>query len=104
MNRTTWYTSGEGPDRDSKLCLTRAIWNGAATGNGVYKLIVEKHEGHRWVSCRSGLLSFATGSRVTHPELGTGVFIGTEPGGYARVFFQKTRRAAGFGAQLLRRR
>lgn len=29
------------------------------------------------------------GSRVTHPELGTGVFIGPEPGGYARVFFQK---------------
>ena len=31
----------------------------------------------------------AAGSRVTHPELGTGVFIGAEPGGYARVFFQK---------------
>jgi ERCC4-related helicase len=30
-----------------------------------------------------------TGARVTHPELGTGVFIGSEPGGYARVFFQK---------------
>src|SRR6266446_676196 len=29
------------------------------------------------------------GSRVTHPELGMGVFIGPEPGGYARVFFQK---------------
>ncbi|MGI8961541.1 MAG: SNF2-related protein [Bryobacteraceae bacterium] len=28
------------------------------------------------------------GSRVFHPELGTGIFIGTEPGGYARVFFQ----------------
>ena len=30
-----------------------------------------------------------TGSRVIHPELGTGVFIGVEPSGYARVFFQK---------------
>lgn len=29
------------------------------------------------------------GSRVTHAELGTGIFIGAEPGGYARVFFQK---------------
>ena len=29
------------------------------------------------------------GARVTHPELGTGVFIGTEASGYARVFFQK---------------
>src|SRR5437867_5804371 len=29
------------------------------------------------------------GSRVHHPELGTGVFISPEPGGYARVFFQK---------------
>src|SRR5688572_25282881 len=29
------------------------------------------------------------GSRVIHPELGTGVFIGPEPSGYARVFFQK---------------
>jgi superfamily II DNA or RNA helicase len=31
----------------------------------------------------------ATGTRVNHAELGTGVFIGPEPGGYARVFFQK---------------
>jgi SNF2 family DNA or RNA helicase len=30
----------------------------------------------------------ATGDRVTHPELGTGVLIGIGPGGYARVFFQ----------------
>ena len=30
-----------------------------------------------------------TGSRVTHSELGAGVFIAPEPGGYARVFFQK---------------
>ena len=28
------------------------------------------------------------GSRVSHADLGTGVFIGVEPGGYARVFFQ----------------
>lgn len=33
--------------------------------------------------------NLAAGSRVTHPELGTGVLIGTEPGGYAKVFFQK---------------
>ncbi len=32
---------GKGNDRDTKLCLTRAIWNGAATGIGVFKLIVE---------------------------------------------------------------
>jgi len=32
---------GRGTDRDSKICLTRAIWNGAATGKGVYKLIAE---------------------------------------------------------------
>jgi hypothetical protein len=32
---------GRGTDRDTKICLTRAIWNGAATGNGVYKLIAE---------------------------------------------------------------
>jgi hypothetical protein len=32
---------GRAADRDSKLCLTRAIWNGAATGKGVYKLIAE---------------------------------------------------------------
>lgn len=32
---------GKGTDRESKLCLTRAIWNGAATGKGVYKLIAE---------------------------------------------------------------
>jgi superfamily II DNA or RNA helicase len=31
----------------------------------------------------------AAGTRVNHAELGTGVFIGPEPGGYARVFFQK---------------
>jgi len=32
---------GRGTDRDSKICLTRAIWNGAATGNGVFKLVLE---------------------------------------------------------------
>ncbi|MBV9757130.1 MAG: hypothetical protein JO047_08760 [Alphaproteobacteria bacterium] len=32
---------GRGTDRDSKLCLTRAMWNGAANGKGVYKLISE---------------------------------------------------------------
>lgn len=36
-----------------------------------------------------GSPDLSTGSRVTHPELGTGVFIRPEPGGYARVFFQK---------------
>ena len=32
---------GRGADRNAKVCITRAIWNGAATGNGVYKLIIE---------------------------------------------------------------
>ena len=32
---------GRGSDRDNKLCLTRGIWNGAATGRGVYKLSAE---------------------------------------------------------------
>jgi hypothetical protein len=32
---------GKSSDRDTKLCLTRAIWNGAATGTGVFKLIAE---------------------------------------------------------------
>ena len=32
--------------------------------------------------------SLSTGTRVEHPELGIGIFIGPEPGGYARVFFQ----------------
>jgi hypothetical protein len=36
-----------------------------------------------------GPRELTAGSRVTHPELGTGIFIGAEPGGYARVFFQK---------------
>jgi hypothetical protein len=33
---------GKGSDRESRICLTRAIWNGAATGTGVFKLIVEE--------------------------------------------------------------
>jgi len=32
---------GRGVDRSTKICITRAIWNGAATGNGVYILIIE---------------------------------------------------------------
>ena len=32
---------GRGAERDTKLCLTRAIWNGAATGNGVFKLMTQ---------------------------------------------------------------
>src|SRR5262249_14409866 len=28
-------------DQDARLCLTRAIWNGAATGSGVFKLMVD---------------------------------------------------------------
>ncbi len=32
---------GKGSDRETKLCLTRAVWNGAATGTGVFKLTAE---------------------------------------------------------------
>ena len=32
--------------------------------------------------------SLSPGARVDHPDLGVGVFLGLEPGGYARVFFQ----------------
>lgn len=32
---------GRASDRDGRLCLTRGIWNGAAVGNGAYKLMVE---------------------------------------------------------------
>ncbi|MGI8961540.1 MAG: hypothetical protein ACR2IV_17620 [Bryobacteraceae bacterium] len=32
---------GRSGDRDGNVCLTRAIWNGAATGNGVFKLMAE---------------------------------------------------------------
>ena len=32
---------GKGADRETKLCLTRAMWNGAATGTGVFKLIAD---------------------------------------------------------------
>jgi hypothetical protein len=33
---------GKGTDRDTKICLTRAIWNGAATGSGTFKLLTEE--------------------------------------------------------------
>jgi len=36
---------GKGSDRNAKVCLTRAVWNGAATGTGVFKLIVEGTKG-----------------------------------------------------------
>jgi hypothetical protein len=32
---------GRASERDAKLCLTRAIWNGASTGNGVFKLLAD---------------------------------------------------------------
>ena len=32
---------GKASEREGKLCLTRAIWNGASTGNGVFKLLPE---------------------------------------------------------------
>src|SRR2546430_1837938 len=32
---------GKGADRETKVCLTRAMWNGAATGTGVFKLVAE---------------------------------------------------------------
>ena len=33
---------GKGSDAGNKICLTRAVWNGAATGNGVFKLLSDK--------------------------------------------------------------
>lgn len=33
---------GRGTDRSKQVVLTRGIWNGAATGSGAYKLIVEE--------------------------------------------------------------
>ena len=39
-------------------------------------------------SMSSASPELSTGSRVFHPELGTGVFIKSELSGYARVFFQ----------------
>jgi hypothetical protein len=33
---------GKGTDRETKICLTRAIWNGAATGSGTFKLLAEE--------------------------------------------------------------
>jgi hypothetical protein len=35
---------GKGTDRDRKIKITRAIWNGAATGNGAYKLLDSARE------------------------------------------------------------
>lgn len=32
---------GREPDRNRRVCLTRAIWNGAATGRGVFKLMID---------------------------------------------------------------
>ena len=32
---------GREPERNKKVCLTRAIWNGAATGPGAFKLTVD---------------------------------------------------------------
>lgn len=32
---------GREADRNKRICLTRGIWNGAATGTGVFKLILQ---------------------------------------------------------------
>lgn len=32
---------GREPERNKRVCLTRAIWNGAATGTGAFKLMLE---------------------------------------------------------------
>ena len=37
----------------------------------------------------NGSPDWKAGQRVSHPEMGSGVFIAAEPGGYARVFFQQ---------------
>lgn len=37
----------------------------------------------------NGSPEWTTGQSVSHPEMGPGVFIAAEPGGYARVFFQQ---------------
>ena len=37
----------------------------------------------------NGSPDWTAGQRVSHPEMGPGVFIAAEPGGYARVFFQQ---------------
>ncbi len=37
----------------------------------------------------SGSPEWTAGQGVSHPEMGPGVFIAAEPGGYARVFFQQ---------------
>jgi len=36
----------------------------------------------------NGSPELPVGQRVAHPEMGSGVFISSEPGGYARIFFQ----------------
>ena len=36
----------------------------------------------------NGSPDLLVGQRVAHPEMGSGVFISSEPGGYARIFFQ----------------
>ncbi|MBM4089901.1 MAG: DEAD/DEAH box helicase [Planctomycetes bacterium] len=37
----------------------------------------------------NGSPEWTAGQSVSHPEMGPGVFVATEPGGYARVFFQQ---------------
>ena len=37
----------------------------------------------------NGSPEWTAGQGVSHPEMGPGVFIAAEPGGYARVFFQQ---------------
>lgn len=37
----------------------------------------------------NGSPELTVGQRISHPELGSGVFLATEPSGYARVFFQE---------------
>ena len=37
----------------------------------------------------NGSPEWTAGQSVSHPEMGPGVFIAAEPGGYARVFFQQ---------------
>lgn len=32
---------GRDPDRNRRVCLTRAVWNGAATGPGTFKLMID---------------------------------------------------------------
>ena len=87
MNPMTWCILDEARP-GSKICITRAIWNGAAIGRGAYKLIAERDQGRWRISCRTRPLISRQARASHHPQLGTGVLIGTEPGGYARVLFQ----------------